>query len=99
MNPLITAVKSGDISQVAQAFSVDQSTLNDKDPNDDTALIIAAAKNKFFIAALLIGLGAAIECENAIGYTALLAAVAGGDDYAAMVELLLDHGANINFQA
>jgi ankyrin repeat protein len=68
-----------------------------RDKEGNTALILAASRNRTEVVRLLLERGADVNAANEEGHTALtLAAFKGHDDAAA---LLLEHGADVNARA
>ncbi len=106
LTPLHTAVNNGNLLAV-QRFLAHGMSINTQSQNGDTPLHIAAAAHNLAVAAFLLSNGAQVNARNRAGDTPLHAAmnasryeagsITGADaPKAAMEELLIDHGAQIN---
>src|SRR3546814_184547 len=89
-NPLMPAVRSGDVSAVRNLLLTGLSP-DVADPQRRTALMYAAAAGDIGIVSLLIAHGASGNAEDARGFTALQEA--GADDRGEVVAALLAAGA------
>ena len=92
-NPLIEAVKSGDITKV-QRLLKEEVDLNNRDPFDWTALHYAASKGHYEMVILLLNAGADKDKPMLDGSTPLFMAVQNGHE--AVVALLLEAGVEKN---
>lgn len=60
---------------IIEKYSEVKDSINDKDEDGNTALIIAAALNEYYIVALLLNAGAEVNIQNKLGETSLMHAV------------------------
>jgi ankyrin repeat protein len=84
------AVSKGELAKVTKMLSLNKSLVNQRSENKFTALFLAAMKDHFEIAELLIKHGAKLE-DRAFGETPLYRACMDGST--SVVEVLLKHGA------
>lgn len=89
----LKAVESGDTGRISSALEVGAS-VNSKDANGDTALMIAINKNNKALVRMLIEKGADVNAKNLAGSGALFKAIITGE--AEIVKMLLDRGADPN---
>ena len=73
--------------------------MNARDKSGMSVLEQAAASNHIELARLLLAKGADVNTADEGGFTALMAAAGNGDRNAALVKLLLDHGAAVNVKS
>jgi ankyrin repeat protein len=95
-SPLLIAATSDGAVEVVRLLIAKGADVNARDKGGDTPLIQAAGANDIETARLLIAKGADVNNVDEGGYTALHAAAGNGDHSAAMVKLLLEHGAKVN---
>jgi hypothetical protein len=73
--------------------------VNARDKSGMSVLEQAASSNHIELVRLLLATGANVNTTDEGGFTALMAAAGNGDRNAAMVKLLLDHGAAVNVKS
>ncbi|HVO97601.1 MAG TPA: ankyrin repeat domain-containing protein [Bryobacteraceae bacterium] len=94
--PLLIAATYGGALEAPRLLIEKSADVNARDEGGSTALEQAAASNNVELARLLIAKGADVNAVDAGGFSALINAAANGDRNAAMVKLLLEHGARVN---
>lgn len=90
---LMKAADVGDLTYVIHALSNDSTPeyVNAQNNYGNTALMLAANHDHFFVATQLIANGADVHLQNSVGQTAVL--MADRQDLTDVVELLVSHGA------
>ena len=73
--------------------------VNARDKGGASVLALAAAANNIELARILIAKGANVNNVDQLGFTPLLFAAGNGDHNAAMVKLLIAHGAQVNVKS
>ncbi len=94
--PLLIAATYGGAFEAPRLLIEKGADVNAKDEGGSTVLEQAAGSNNLDLARLLIAKGADVNAVDGGGYTALINAAGNGDRNAAMVKLLLEHGAKVN---
>lgn len=92
---LIKATKENKI-QLVEDLIKKGAALNVQSEEDQTPLMIAANKGHVEIARKLLKAGALVNKHSAYGHTALSYAISGENRGLKMVQLLVEHGANIH---
>ncbi len=95
---MIAAINDGAI-EAARLLIEKGADINARDKGGSSVLALAAGSNNIELARLLIARGAEVNAADEGGGTALLYATASGDRSAAMVKLLLEHGAKVNVRS
>ena len=73
--------------------------VNARDNGGASVLALAAAANNIELARILIAKGANVNNADELGFTPLLFAAGNSDHNAAMVRLLIEHGAQVNVKS
>lgn len=94
--PIHTAVKNNNIDMVKKLIKV--FNINDKNTLGFLPIHYACLYPTLEILILLLELGANIEEKTKFGYTSLLLSIMGKKENYAIVEILINNGANINYQ-
>jgi len=94
--PFQAAIQSGSVDQVAALLSENPALLEQRDENNLTPLILAAANGQAAVVRLLLERGADIAAGDTEGSNALHNAAATGQ--LEIVRILLENGSNINEQ-
>ncbi len=94
--PLLIAAAYDGATEAARLLIEKGADVHARDRSGTTVLDQAAAANQIELARLLIEKGALVNSADEDGFTTLMAAAGNGDRNAAMVELLLEHGAAVN---
>ena len=92
---LIAAYNDRDI-EAARLLLEKGADVNARGKDGVSVLELAAAANNIELARILIAKGANVNNADELGFTALLNAAGNGDHNAAMVKLLIEHGAEVN---
>ena len=95
---LIAATQDGTI-EVARLLIEKGADINARDKGGSSVLAQAASSNNVEVASLLIARKAEVNTVDEGGYTPLTIAALNGDRSAAMVRLLLEHGAKVNVKS
>jgi ankyrin repeat protein len=94
--PLMIAAAYDGATEAAHLLIEKGADVNARDKSGNSVLEQAASSNNVEVARLLIARGAQVNNVDEGGYTPLLNAAGNGDRSAAMVKLLLEHGAQVN---
>jgi ankyrin repeat protein len=97
--PLLIAATFDGATEAARLLIDKGADVNARDKSGNSALAQAAGSNNLEVARLLIARGAQVNNVDEGGFTPLLNAASNGDRSAAMVKLLLEHGAQINVKS
>jgi len=95
---MIAAYNDGAI-EAARLLLEKGADVNARDSGGTSALELAAFANNIELARILIAKGANVNNVDALGFTPLLDAAGNGDRNAAMVKLLIEHGAQVNVKS
>lgn len=95
---LIAAAYDG-ATEAARLLIEKGADVNARDKSGMSVLEQAASSNNIEVVRLLLAKGADVNTVDEGGFTALMAAAANGDRNAALVKLLLDHGAAVNVKS
>ena len=94
--PLLIAAAIDGSTEVARLLIDKGADVNARDKGGSSVLAQAAGSNNIDVAHLLIARKAEVNTVDEGGYTPLINAAGNGDRNAAMVKLLLEHGAKVN---
>jgi len=94
--PLSIAATIDGSTEVARLLIDKGADVNARDKGGSSVLAQAAASNNLEVARMLIARKAEVNTVDEGGYTPLVNAASNGDRSAAMVKLLLEHGAKVN---
>ena len=94
--PLLVAASSDGSTEIARLLIEKGAVVGARDESGFSVLEAAATMNNVEVARLLLANGADPNTPDDSGFTPLLQAAANGDRSAAMVKLLLEHGADPN---
>ena len=94
--PLLIAAAYDGATEAARLLMEKGADVNARDVSGMTVLEQAAGSNHVELARLLLAKGAAADTVDAGGFTPLINAAGNGDRNAAMVKLLIEHGAPVN---
>lgn len=97
--PLLIAVSYDGATEAARLLMEKGADVNARDKGGTSVLAQAAGSNNLEVARILIARGAQVNTVDEGGYTPLLIAAGNGDRSAAMVKLLLEHGAQVNVKS
>jgi len=97
--PLMIAAAYDGATDAARFLVEKGADVNARDKGGNSVLAQAAGSNNVEVARLLIAKGAQVNTVDEGGYTPLLNAAGNGDRSAAMVKLLLEHGAHVNVKS
>lgn len=95
---LIAAYNDGAI-EAARLLLEKDADVNARDKGGASVLALAAAANNIELARILISKGAKVNNVDELGFTPLLNAAGNSDRNAAMVKLLIEHGAQVNVKS
>ena len=98
-SPLLIAASYDGATDAARLLIKKGADVNARDKFGNSVLAQAAGSNNVNVARLLIAKGAQVNNVDEGGFTPLLIAAGNGDRSAAMVSLLLDHGAHVNVKS
>ncbi len=98
-SPLMIAAAYDGATEAARLLIEKGADVNARDKGGNSVLGQAAGSNNVEVARLLIAKGAQVNTVDEGGYTPLLNAAGNGDRSAAMVKLLLEHGAHVNVKS
>ncbi len=94
--PLMIAAYNDGAIEAARLLLEKGADVNARDKDGVSVLALAAAANNIELARILIAKGASVNTADVTGFTPLLNAAGNGDRNAAMVKLLIEHGAEVN---
>ena len=94
--PLLIAAYNDGAIEAARLLLEKGADVNARDNGGTSVLELAAFANNIELARILIAKGANVNNVDELGFTPLLDAAGNGDHNAAMVKLLIEHGANVN---
>jgi len=94
--PLLIAAAYDGATEAARLLIEKGADVNAHDESGTSVLEQAAGSNHIELVRLLLAKGAKVNAADEGGFTPLMAAAANGDRNAAMVKLLLEHGATVN---
>ena len=97
--PLLIAAGYDGTFEAARMMIEKGASVNARDKAGVSVLEDAASSNNIELVRLLLAKGADVNTVDANGFTALMAAAGNGDRNAAMVKLLLQHGAAVNLKS
>jgi ankyrin repeat protein len=97
--PLLIAAAYDGATEAAKLLIEKGAAVNARDKSGMSVLEQAATSNHIELVRLLLAKGANVNTVDEGGFTALMAAANNGDRNAAMVKLLLDHGAAVNVKS
>ena len=97
--PLLIAAAYDGATEAARLLMEKGADVNARDKGGNSVLAQAAGSNNLEVARLLIARGAQVNNVDEGGFTPLLNAAGNGDRSAAMVKLLLEHGAQANVKS
>ena len=97
--PLLIAAYNDGAIEAARLLLEKGADVNARDNGGTSVLELAAAANNIELARILIAKGANVNNVDALGFTPLLDAAGNGDRNAAMVKLLIEHGAQVNVKS
>ena len=97
--PLLIAAAYDGATEAARLLIEKGADVNAADKSGISVLEQAANVNNIELARLLLAKGAKVNSVDGGGYTALLGAAGNGDRNAAMVQLLIEHGATANVKS
>lgn len=97
--PLLIAAAYDGAGEAALLLIEKSADVNARDNSGNSVLAQAASSNNVEVARLLIARGAQVNTVDEGGFTPLLNAAGNGDRSAAMVKLLLEHGAQVNVKS
>jgi ankyrin repeat protein len=97
--PLLIAAAYDGSTEAARLLIDKGADVNARDQGGNSVLATAANANNLEVARLLIGKGAQVNTVDGGGYTPLLNATGNGDRSAALVNLLLEKGAQVNVKS
>lgn len=98
-SPLLIAAAYDGATEAARLLMDRGADVRARDKGGVSVLEQAAGSNNLEVARLLIARGADVNTVDEGGFTALLNAAGNGERSAAMVKLLLDHGAAVNVRS
>jgi ankyrin repeat protein len=94
--PLLIAAYNDGAIEAARLLLEKGADVNARDKSGTSVLELAAAANNIELARILIAKGANVNNADELGFTPLLDAAGNGDRNAAMVKLLIEHGAHVD---
>jgi len=94
--PLLIAATYDGATEAARLLIEKGADVNARDESGMSVLEQAAGSNHIELVRLLLAKGAAVNTADGGGFTPLMSAAGNGDRNAAMVKLLLEHGATVN---
>lgn len=97
--PLLIAAAYDGATEAARLLIERGADVNARDKSGMSVLEQAASSNHIELVRLLLAKGAGVNTADEGGFTALMAAASNGDRNAAMVKLLLGHGAAVNVKS
>jgi FOG: Ankyrin repeat len=97
--PLLIAAAYDGATEAARLLIEKGADVNAADKSGISVLEQAANVNNLEVARLLLAKGAKVNSVDGGGYTPLLGAAGNGDRNAAMVQLLIEHGAAVNVKS
>jgi len=97
--PLLIAAAYDGATEAAHLLIEKGADVNARDNSGMSVLEQAASSNHIELVRLLLAKGADVNTVDEGGFTALMSAASNGDRNAAMVKLLLEHGADVNVKS
>jgi ankyrin repeat protein len=97
--PLLIAAAYDGATEAARILIENGADVNARDKSGMSVLEQAVASNHIKLVRLLLAKGAKVNTADEGGFTALMAAAGNGDRNAALVKLLLEHGAAVNVKS
>ena len=97
--PLLIAAAYDGATEAARLLIEKGADVNARDEGGMSVLEQAASSNHIELVRLLLAKGADVNTTDEGGFTALMSAAGNGDRNAAMVKLLLEHGAAVNVKS
>jgi ankyrin repeat protein len=94
--PLLIAAAYDGATEAARLLIEKGADVDARDGGGTSVLEQAAGSNHIALVRLLLAKGAAVNTADDGGFTPLMAAAGNGDRNAAMVKLLIEHGATVN---
>ena len=94
--PLLIAAAYDGATEAARLLIEKGADVNARDESGTSVLEQAAGSNHIELVRLLLAKGAAVNTADGGGFTSLMAAAGNGDRNAALVKLLIEHGATVN---
>jgi len=98
-SPLLIAAYNDGAIEAARLLLDKGADVNTRDSTGISVLALAAFANNIELARILIAKGANVNNVDGLGFTPLLNAAGNGDRNAAMVKLLIEHGAKVNVKS
>ena len=97
--PLLIAAAYDGATEAARLLIEKGADVNARDKSGMSVLEQAASSNHIALVHFLLAKGAEVNTVDEGGFTALMAAAGNGDRNAAMVKLLIEHGAAVNVKS